>query len=47
MEYALTEKGVALSPIVEDMRVYGERWLGGECVEAAEQALGGRLVVAS
>ncbi len=28
VEYALTEKGRALTPIVEDMRTYGRRWLG-------------------
>lgn len=27
VEYALTEKGLALLPIVEGMRDYGERWL--------------------
>jgi DNA-binding HxlR family transcriptional regulator len=27
VEYALTDKGMALLPIVEDMRVYGERWI--------------------
>src|SRR2546427_3986535 len=27
VEYALTEKGLALLPIVDDMRAYGERWL--------------------
>jgi DNA-binding HxlR family transcriptional regulator len=27
VEYALTEKGLALLPIIEDMRVYGRRWL--------------------
>ncbi len=33
VEYALTEKGRALVPIVEDMRAYGKRWLdaGGDC----------------
>jgi DNA-binding HxlR family transcriptional regulator len=31
VEYALTEKGLALIPIIEDMRTYGERWLGAEC----------------
>jgi DNA-binding HxlR family transcriptional regulator len=46
VEYALTEKGLALLPIVEDMRAYGERWLGVDCVEAAKAALGGELVVA-
>jgi DNA-binding HxlR family transcriptional regulator len=30
VEYALTEKGRALVPIIEDMRTYGRRWLGGE-----------------
>jgi DNA-binding HxlR family transcriptional regulator len=30
VEYALTEKGRALVPIVEDMRSYGKRWLGAE-----------------
>ena len=27
VEYALTEKGRALLPIIDDMRVYGERWI--------------------
>ena len=31
VEYALTPKGLALLPIIEDMRSYGSRWLGGEC----------------
>ena len=31
VEYALTPKGEALLPIIEDMRSYGARWLGGEC----------------
>jgi DNA-binding HxlR family transcriptional regulator len=30
VEYALTEKGEALVPLVEDMRRYGLRWLLGE-----------------
>jgi DNA-binding HxlR family transcriptional regulator len=30
VEYALTEKGRDLLPIVEDMRAYGERWLAQE-----------------
>ena len=30
VEYALTEKGRALLPIIEDMRTYGERWLAEE-----------------
>jgi DNA-binding HxlR family transcriptional regulator len=42
VEYALTEKGRALIPIIEDMRTYGEQWLGASCAteppagEAAE-----------
>ncbi len=31
VEYALTAKGLALLPLIDDMRSYGERWLGGEC----------------
>ena len=31
VEYALTEKGEALLPIIESMRDYGETWLGAEC----------------
>ncbi len=49
VEYRLTEKGVALVPLIDDMRAYGNRWLplvggqddGGQdespC-DAAEQA---------
>jgi DNA-binding HxlR family transcriptional regulator len=35
VEYALTEKGRALVPLIEDMRRYGKRWLP---VDAAEPA---------
>jgi DNA-binding HxlR family transcriptional regulator len=35
VEYALTEKGRALLPIIDDMRAYGEQWLGAECAERA------------
>src|SRR2546421_6549970 len=28
VEYALTEKGTALVPLIEDMRIYGRQWLG-------------------
>ena len=31
VEYALTEKGRALLPIIDDMRAYGEQWLSAEC----------------
>src|ERR1700687_3971524 len=27
VEYALTEKGWALVPLIDDMRTYGKRWL--------------------
>ena len=33
VEYALTEKGRALLPIIDDMRAYGEDWLGVGCGE--------------
>jgi DNA-binding HxlR family transcriptional regulator len=33
VEYALTEKGRALVPLIEDMRRYGREWLGvDDCV---------------
>jgi DNA-binding HxlR family transcriptional regulator len=35
VEYALTEKGLDLLPIVEAMRDYGSRWLGADCDLAA------------
>src|SRR4051794_535664 len=35
VEYALTDKGRALVPLIEDMRSYGKRWLASE---AAGQA---------
>jgi DNA-binding HxlR family transcriptional regulator len=38
VEYALTEKGLALIPIIDDMRAYGERWLAAECAAAPEPA---------
>jgi DNA-binding HxlR family transcriptional regulator len=32
VEYALTEKGMALVPLIEDMRTYGLNWLlGSDC----------------
>jgi DNA-binding HxlR family transcriptional regulator len=39
VEYALTEKGRALLPIVQDMRAYGERWLAEGCEEAVLEVL--------
>jgi DNA-binding HxlR family transcriptional regulator len=31
VEYALTDKGRALVPLIEDMRTYGLQWLLGDC----------------
>jgi DNA-binding HxlR family transcriptional regulator len=39
VEYALTDKGRALVPLIEDMRSYGRQWLGDDCVDAATEAL--------
>lgn len=36
VEYALTAKGKALVPLIEDMRSYGTRWLLGEAADVAE-----------
>jgi len=30
VEYALTQKGLALVPLIDDMRVYGRQWLCGD-----------------
>ena len=38
VEYALTDKGRALLPIIEDMRTFGQQWLGGECGREAAPA---------
>jgi len=41
VEYSLTEKGLALIPIIDNMREYGERWLGARCATApAAEAVG-------
>ena len=39
VEYALTDKGRALVPIIESMRAYGTEWLGaeGSCAPPAER----------
>src|SRR2546428_12811531 len=39
VEYALTEKGRALLPIIEEMRAYGKRWLGDEEAEPVAELL--------
>ncbi len=48
VEYALTEKGRALVPIIEDMRAYGRRWLGadGSCAPAEAIAVAPAAAVA-
>ena len=35
VEYALTEKGEALVPLIEDMRRYGKRWLAEDAEPVA------------
>lgn len=45
VEYTLTEKGIALLPVIESMRAYGAAWLP-ECDEETEVAAPERLVVA-
>jgi len=37
VEYALTEKGEALVPLIDDMRRYGSRWLMEERAEPAAE----------
>jgi DNA-binding HxlR family transcriptional regulator len=43
VEYALTGKGEALVPLIEDMRAYGRRWLNldddADCAPAAAAAV--------
>ncbi len=39
VEYALTEKGNALLPIIEDMRIYGERWIVQGCEDRVTSAI--------
>ncbi len=38
VEYALTDKGQALVPLIEDMRAYGLKWLFEDCEEPAADA---------
>ena len=38
VEYALTDKGRALAPLIEDMRAYGYRWLNDDGLCAAPDA---------
>jgi DNA-binding HxlR family transcriptional regulator len=43
VDYALTEKGRALLPIIEDMRTYGRRWLAPDS-DGAPAASDGAVV---
>lgn len=36
VEYALTEKGEALVPLIEDMRAYGREWLADDAAPRAK-----------
>src|SRR3982075_1537900 len=49
VEYALTEKGRALIPIIEDMRAYGRRWLcaGGAAAPADAESPADAAVAAA
>jgi DNA-binding HxlR family transcriptional regulator len=47
VEYALTEKGRALVPIIESMRVYGREWLGADGSCAPEHEREAREAVAA
>jgi DNA-binding HxlR family transcriptional regulator len=38
VEYALTDKGRALVPLIEDMRAYGLKWLFDDCEEPTADA---------
>jgi DNA-binding HxlR family transcriptional regulator len=38
VEYSLTEKGLALVPIIDSMREYGRTWLAAECAPAGAVA---------
>jgi DNA-binding HxlR family transcriptional regulator len=51
VEYALTEKGRALLPIIDAMRAYGDRWLkagdGQQPTMSGREAAVGEVLVAS
>jgi len=42
VEYALTDKGRALVPLIEDMRAYGLQWLFDDCGQPAPDAAPGQ-----
>ena len=49
VEYALTEKGRALVPLIESMRAYGTQWLGatGSCAPAPEATTASPAIAAA
>ena len=47
VEYALTEKGRALLPIIDGMRAYGTNWLGLDDCATAPASAGDPAVVAA
>ncbi len=47
VEYALTEKGMALVPLIEDMRAYGLQWLLGAGCDDDDALTASRLTFAS
>ena len=47
VEYALTDKGRALLPIIEAMRAYGREWLGDEDAEPVSGLMSDEPVGAS
>jgi DNA-binding HxlR family transcriptional regulator len=38
VEYALTDKGLALVPLIDDMRAYGLQWLLGDCADSLDES---------
>ena len=47
VEYALTEKGQALVPLIESMRTYGREWLGCAVDDELDVAAAEAVVVAA
>src|SRR5271165_3778355 len=46
VEYALTEKGRALVPLIDHMRAYGTQWLADGCGSRASAGSGAAVVAA-
>jgi DNA-binding HxlR family transcriptional regulator len=47
VEYALTDKGRALVPIIEDMRTWGTKWLGAKCASDGASELDAEQLAAA